>query len=148
MPDEFNIEVEGVEECVRLFEDAPREAIPPALLHALMAGSQVIEEYIAGRTPDKTGEMLEDLDTTTTLDSDFRGGVAAIGFSRAQGDIARFLEYGHREVGHKPLKKPEGYYSPHAFMRPAAEAAADPAVDTFDETLMGDLAQAGIIDGD
>ena len=130
-----------------MLQKAPREAMPGALLHGFTAGSRVIEEYVAGRTPEKQGLLLEDLGTTVTLDADFRGGEAATGFSGKQGSVARWVEYGHREVGHKPAKKEEGTVQPHPFMRPAAEMAAEPAVDAFVDAVMQDLTAAGVVDG-
>ena len=124
---------------------APRQALPSALLHGFTAAGQVIEEYIAGRTPDKTGEMLADLGYTVTLDADMRGGEVAVGFGD-QGYKANWVEYGHRMIGHAPAKKDEGVVEAHPFMRPAAEAAAEPALDAWEDTVMGDLQQAEILD--
>lgn len=101
---------------------APEAAVPPALLHGLTAGGKVIEEFIAGSASEKTGEMLPDLDTTVTLDADFRGGIAEAGFSGAQAAVARWVEYGHREVSHGPIEKLIGDVRPHPFMRPASSA--------------------------
>lgn len=145
MADEL-IEIEGLEETAALFRDAPKEAIPAALLHGLTAGGRVIEEFMAGRTPDREGDLLADLGTTVTLDSEFRGGVAAVGFSAAQGHVARFVEFGHRMVGHKPEKKELGEVEPHPFMRPSADAAAEEAIEAFDAAVMTDLRQADLLD--
>lgn len=146
MPDEITLEFEGLDEVCELFEQAPKAAIPQALLHGLAAGAGVIEEYVAGYAPDKTGEMLADLGSTVTLDADFRGGVAQIGFSAKQGHVANWVEYGHRMIGHKPLKKELGTVEPHPFMRPAAEAGEEEAVETFTETMMTDLQKVGLVD--
>jgi HK97 gp10 family phage protein len=146
MADEALIKIEGIEEVCELLQQASRAAMPRALLHGLTAGAAVIEEYVAGRTPDKTGELLADLGTTVTLDSDFQGGIAEVGFGGKQGHVANFVEYGHRMVGHKPGKKELGNVEPHPFMRPAAEAAAEEAIEAFVDAVMADLGQAGIVD--
>ena len=145
MLDEFSIEIEGLEEACGMLTEAPGQVVPGALLHGLTAAGDVIEEYIAGRTPDKTGEMLVDLGYTVTLDANFRGGEVAVGFGD-QGYKAAWVEYGHRMIGHKPGKKDEGMVQPHPFMRPAAEAATEPALDAFEDAVMGDLQQAEILD--
>ena len=81
--EQFSVEVEitGIEETCRALTSAPEATVPPALLHGLTAGGKVIEEFISGAAPEKTGEMLADLDTAVTLDADFRGGIAESGFS-------------------------------------------------------------------
>jgi hypothetical protein len=147
MPNEqVFIEVEGIEDVVDALTTAPRSAIPSALVRGLAAGGAVIEEYMTGRIPDKTGQMLEDLGTTVTLDADFRGGIAAVGFGSKQGPIAGWVEYGHRMIGHAPVKKQEGQVEPRPFMRPAAEASAEEAVEVLGDTLLDTLAQAEVID--
>jgi hypothetical protein len=54
----------------------------------------VIEEYIARRTPDITGELLADLGTTVTLDSEFRGGYATDIANQVVLRVAAFLGAG------------------------------------------------------
>lgn len=143
---EILIEIDGVEEVAELFRNAPKESIPSALLKALSEAGRVIEEYMAGRTPDKTGELLANLDISVTLDSDFRGGYAEIGFSGEQGHVARFVEFGHRMVGHKPDKKLLGQVEPHPFMRPAADASAEEALDVFVGVMMAELQKSQLLD--
>ena len=144
---ELSIQVDGIEEACQFLQEKPKQVGPAALIHGLEAGGAVMEEYIAQATPDKTGALLADLDTVVTLNSDSMGGTADTGFSDAQADVARFVEFGHREVGHEPLKKLEGEVPPHAFMRRAGEAGAEEAIDAFEETFMSDLQAAGVIDG-
>lgn len=131
-----------------MFTHAPREAMPEALLKGLASGGKVVEDAIRVQLAphNKTDELLNDLDTTITLDAEFRGGVAMSGFSRDQGRVANWLEFGHREVGHKPDKKEEGMAAPEPFMRPAAELSAGAAVDAFDDAAMDELAKAGVVD--
>lgn len=148
MSDEASIEFDGIEEACYSIRDAPKAAIPPALVHCLTDGGAVVQSAIASRTPDKTGELLADLDTVVTLDEDQMGGEAETGFSEAQGRVARWLELGHREIGHRPLEKDEGRVAPHPFIRPAAEAAEEEAIETLMNVLMDDLSNAGIVDAE
>lgn len=129
-----------------MLERAPKEVVPGALLSGLRAGGQVIEEHMAGRVPDKTGDLLSDLGTTITLDSDFRGGIAQVGFTSAQAHKAGWVEYGHRMVSHEPDKAEIGQVQPHPFMRPAADASAEEAVEAFTETVMAELEKGQILD--
>jgi hypothetical protein len=139
------IEITGIEECCRMLSAAPKAAIPGALLHGLSAAGAVIEEAIDIRVPVKAGELKTDLDMTVTLDSDFRGGVVAVGFG-AEGYKARWVEYGHHQIGHRPGKKDLGEVEPHPFMRPAADTCAESAIDAFVDAVMKDLAAAEVID--
>lgn len=156
LADEILIQIEGLDEVCEFLERAPRDAIPGALLHGGQAGGAVIEQaMIAQLAPhNKTGELMEDLDTTVTLDGDFRGVDVAVGFSHGGSDVhgygmdyvARFLEFGHRMVGHAPNKKLLGQVEPKPFMRPAAEIAAEAAIDAFEDAVLSDLASKGILD--
>ena len=147
---EFGIKITGIEETCNLLQEAPKSVVPVALLHGLVDGGQVIEEFIAGSLAGEltqhTGDLLADLATTVVLDADSRGGIATSGFSGKQAHVARWDEYGHREIGHEPMLKPEGTELPHPFMRPAAEAAAEPAVAAFEYGVMEELIKGGIVD--
>lgn len=136
MADQF-IEVPSIELDDLLGRPADRvaEAIPAGL----GAWGGVMEKAIASRAPDKTGALLAELATSVEVDSDRHGGTAEIGFGGDQAAVARFLEMGHREVGHRPLKKLEGAVAPRPFIRPAATAAEQAANDAFDEAVAGKL---------
>lgn len=149
---DIQVTITGLEECCENLANAPKEAIPNALLAGLTAGAKVIETAVAARTPSGTisseGEtslitLREDLDTNVTLDSEFRGGVAEIGFSEPK---AGWVEWGHHMLGHKPTKKDLGTVQPHPFMRPAADVAEEPAVEAFVEAVNGELERVGLLD--
>jgi hypothetical protein len=152
MADDFGVEIRGVEEVCEELANAPKKLIPRALLAGLTAGGNVLEEAVRARTPQgkptSEGEvslvpLAADLDTNVTLDSEFRGGVAEVGFSDMK---ASWVEYGHRQIGHKPAKKDQGTVAPHPFMRPAAEVVAEAAVDAFEEAVMDVLETGGLAD--
>lgn len=139
------VEIEGLEECVAFLRTAPRAAAGSALIRGLRAGGEVIEQAIEVRTPVREGEMKADLDIAITIDADVRGGIAQVGFGE-QGYKANFVEYGHRMIGHKPEKKDLGAVEPHPFLRPAAAACQEAAVDAFVEGFLGEMAAAGVVD--
>jgi hypothetical protein len=103
----------------------------------------VIKAALALRIPisdeETAGDLRAALMSAVTLDAQFRGGVAEVGFGTKQGHIANFVEYGHRMVGHKPGKKELGMVAAHPFMRPAAEVSADAAIDAFADSLEATL---------
>jgi hypothetical protein len=84
------------------------------------------------------------------------GGVASINFGK-YGDVARFVEYGHRMIAHGAkwadrmknyVGKVLGIVPPHPFMRPAAFESADDAVEAFvrslEETLVTGTSWASV----
>lgn len=144
MPEEL-ITITGIEEVQQMLKEAPREVVAGGFLKALQAGANVIKTEVAARTPVDTGNMRSALLSEITIDADFRGGMAEIGFGK-EGHKANFVEYGHRMIGHKPSKKDEGMVQPHPFMRPAAAVAADAAIEAFAETLVDEL-KGGLLDG-
>jgi hypothetical protein len=149
------ITVEGVDEVCREFREAPPRLIPYALLKGLEAAGWVLQGAIESRTPvggsivggrsTTGGALIADLDMNITLDQNFRGGVVKVGFGK-QGYVARFVEYGHRMIGHKPRNRELGVVQPHPFMRPAADDAAEAAVAAFNEAFLAALAEGGLLD--
>lgn len=154
--DNETIQIEGVERVAQALESAPKELIPGALLAGLKAASAVIQPAIAARIPRrvlrKGGDahypaLAADLDHAITLDDNFRGGLAEVGFGK-QGYVARLVEYGHRMVGHKPKKKVLGTVETHPFMRPAAEVSEEAAVDAFTEAFLAELERGGLVESE
>lgn len=130
--------VEGDKEVLAMFDAMPRLLVVEGYLDALQAGAAVIVEELEPRVPirlvESGGELLVEggdlkgaIVTAITLDVSAQGGTADVGFGK-QGYKARFVEYGHHMVGHKPGKKDLGTVSPHPFMRPAADAAYERSV--------------------
>src|SRR5580658_2791568 len=107
MPKEL-ITIEGLDEVCDLLQRAPKQAVPRALLAGLTAWARVMEVAIVTVTPRRAvrsggdrqlPELFEDLQFTVTLDPDSVGGYVEVGFGDELGLVARFVEYGHREVG-------------------------------------------------
>ena len=151
------IEIEGLDEICHLLESAPKEAVPKALLAGFTAWGEVMQAAIVSVTPvrqvrsggdEEYPALIEDLAFTVTLDSTFRGGFAEVGFGK-QAYVARFVEYGHRQVSHgdsKQTRKELGQVAPHPFMRPAADAVGEEALDAFVSAVYVELAAAGLAD--
>jgi hypothetical protein len=143
MADEL-FKITGLEDVQRMLDDAPRDLVARGFLKALQASADVIAEEVGVRTPIKSedtggllerGELRASLRTDVQLDSQFRGGVARVGFGKA-GAIANWIEWGHRLVGHKSSgKKLIGEVKARPFLRPAFDSSADAAVDAFARSL-------------
>jgi HK97 gp10 family phage protein len=139
MADEFSISISGIDEACALLDRVPKETARVGIARSLAAAAVPIVEAVDARTPvGATEELKAALNTDISLDSDGYGGSASINFGK-QGHVANFVEYGHRMIGHKPGKKELGEVKPHPFMRPAAAASADAAVEAFTETLEREL---------
>ena len=146
------IKVTGITEVQKMLAEAPKSVVARGFLKALDAGAKVFEQELEIRTPvlvsalmtvaekgkHHPGDLRRALMSLVTLDSQFRGGEAAVGYGK-QGFIANFVEYGHRMVTHKPGKKHIGQVPAHPFMRPTFDAKADAALDAFAESLIGTL---------
>jgi hypothetical protein len=150
------IQIEGIEETMAMFEDLPKTIILEGLTGALGAAADVlaagitvwsrktVEEHCVA--PVEVGALREALEKWITLDSNYRGGLAEVGFGKL-GYIANFLEYGHAMVGHrKQRKKPEtGPKTPGGFvpadprMRPAFDAGKERAIDAFTDSVHSTL---------
>jgi|SRR5665213_3365535 len=149
---DFNITVEGLDETVAMLENAPRTIAARGYRKALQAGADVIAKAVEERTPIKSedtggllseGELRASLMTDVELDTQLQGGVAEIGFGNDVGNVPLWLEYGHRILPHNPasrksqeyLDSVKGFVPAKPFMRPAADASAEAAVDAFAESL-------------
>lgn len=155
MAGELTIKITGIEEVQRMLREAPKNVVARGYLKALEAGINVFRDELELRTPIRLeydgedlmvegGDLKGALMTAITLDSNFRGGVAAVGYGKL-GYIANMVEYGHRMVGHKPKKNvlKNSPVRPYPFMRPAFDTKADAAIDAFANALTGAL-QGGI----
>jgi hypothetical protein len=132
------IEIDGIEGVVEMLRSAPKAVVAGGFLKGLQAAAKPMEEALDGRVPVESGALKAARVTDITLDSEMRGGSLEIGYGKL-GHEATWLEYGHHMVGHRPDKKLLGEVSPKPFMRPAAEASAEAAIDAFSEALMSEL---------
>ncbi len=138
--------VTGLDEVNQMLDELPKVIVARAWLKALQAGAKVMEEYLISNTPEADeGDRKEDLphlkDSSVieiTLDSQFRGGIARVGFGK-MGNVALWVEYGHRIVGHKPNKKVLGQYAPHPFMSTSVSQAYEATVAAFQSALVETL---------
>ena len=150
MPAEFH--VTGLTETIATLESLPKNIVALGFLKALEAAAVVIEREVERRTPIRLeisggdlavagGSLKAAIMHTVTLDSQYRGGFADVGFGK-QGWKANLVEFGHVMRGHKPDKKllivkstGQPWVPAHPFMRPAAEFASDAATQAFADVL-------------
>jgi HK97 gp10 family phage protein len=129
------IKVTGIEEVCAWLKAAPKNIVKGAYVKGLAAAAVPVVEALEAATPQDTGKLKESIVFDIALDADGNGGVLSVGFSGEEGHIANFVEYGHRMIGHKPRKKDLGEVKPHPFMRPAAAASADDAIEAFAQSI-------------
>jgi HK97 gp10 family phage protein len=143
-------DVLGLEEVNQFLDSAPTEIVAHGYLKALQAGGAVIAEELEARTPIQLvesggdlvvegGDLKSAVVVQITLDAQAHGGTVDVGFGKL-GYVARFVEMGHHQIGHKPEKKKLGEVSPHPFMRPAAAAAADRAIAAVGDSILETVA--------
>ena len=138
-----------------MLREAPKTVVAKGFTEALSAAGNVVADQVVRRCPVKKedtggllerGELREAVMVAVQLDSQFRGGVANIGFmNKATASVAMWVEWGHRMV------VPGGYYfddrgrkrqgthvrdvPAHPFMRPAADESGDRAIDAFAQSI-------------
>lgn len=140
MADDFiSIEITGLEETIASLRQCKEDVQKKALYKALVDGSVPFVQALAESTPVKSSNLIKHLAVQVKMDSTETGGLATIGFPGAQ-QVARWVEYGHKEVGHAPEHKEEGVVQPHPFIRPTFETTKDIAVQAFKDSLDSSLA--------
>lgn len=150
---DFEIKITGIDEVCRALDEEVSTVKRKLLGEALQAGVQPIKEAVYARTPVSAHPPSESSTEITVLqhlkDSIIsavevtdKGGVASVGFGD-MGQVANWVEYGHKLIGHAEdtgkLRKGKPVYShkelgtvePHPFIRPATETAANAAVEEF-----------------
>lgn len=126
--------ITGLDDLTRELSALPEAIVSDLFPEALAVGGEVMRQELHARTPEsagstsakKYGTLRADLDTDIEMEP--LAGSAKVGFGDT-GFVARFVEFGHREVTRK--REEIGAVDPHPFMRPAASAAADKAVEAF-----------------
>lgn len=135
------IAITGLEETKQGLRDLPQSIVRDFFPDALAAGGAVMEREVRVRTPraikestsgKEYGPLTEHLGTDVEIDTQRLEGSAKSGFTD-DGFPARFLEFGHRQITHAGA--PAGQVVAHPFMRPAAAAAEDEAVEAFAQHL-------------
>ena len=150
------ITVTGVPECLTALNDFPAVLVAHAWLRGLQAAAAVMRNELEIRTPYSgesvsgrtartgignwgRGALRENIETKIVLDSQLRGGYAEVSFGKLS-SIARWVEYGHRNVGHRPGMKDLGTMTlPHPFIRPAFEAGVNKSIEAFVTSMTATL---------
>lgn len=134
MPD-VTVRVVGLQEIETKLRTLKLDAEKRVLGKGVKAATTVLAEAIQARTPVDKGLLRASVGTNTRVDPSGEAASGIVGFGR-QGYIARFVEYGHRIVGHKPGKKDTGKrVPPHPFIRPAFDESAGKALQAFEDTV-------------
>jgi hypothetical protein len=138
------VNVEGLEDTRRDLYDLPEQIVRELFPAALKAGGDVLQAELEARTPKSPdestsakeyGTLRADLGSEIEIQEQELTGSVKVGFGKT-GYIALFIEYGHRKVTHDG--KQVGHTAAVPFMRQAAEAAEDAAVEAFANALSGE----------
>jgi hypothetical protein len=148
------IRIDGLEDCSRRLKNAPKNLVAKGFAKALDRAAGVIAAEVEKRTPigPDQGELKENVIVTNAeLLDNMEGGRIAVGFpgktSKRTGKplslIAQWVELGHVQKSHGRKKsggkKVIGDVPAKPFMRDAAIAAKDRAIQVFADTLAGEL---------
>lgn len=150
----MDIKITGLDNVLKRLENTPSLLVKKVFYQALDRAAGVIAAEVELRTPEgEEGLLKENVITNVSIDTQGKGGSAAVGFSKAISErsgkpadlIAMWVEYGHavvpprgsRRRGHTPVR---GHVPAHPFMRPAADAAAALAIEVFARQLSEQIA--------
>jgi hypothetical protein len=147
------IKIEGIDALVTFFDKEPMELRSKVIGKALQSSVEPLKQAVISKTPIGTipheGKPILTEDgsysiqlynhlrdaATTWIGVTPHGGTAKVGFGD-MGYIARWLEYGHQDIGHKPgLKDLGSFTDPHPFMRSAVANVAETCVEAFAEAV-------------
>ena len=158
------VTIVGLKEVQDFIAQTPKLLVAHGFAKALNAGAEVFAKELEVKTPVKkedTGGLLdkgvlrESIMIAITLDPQFRGGRAEIGFGK-NGNVADWLEYGHHIVipgkgtyidnqGRRRKGTGAGFVAAHPFVRPSFEIGFDAAVtaitSSFNNTIRQTLPQ-------
>jgi|ERR1035441_529188 hypothetical protein len=165
MPEEFSIEVSGIEEACAMLTAAPTLLAKNTFARALSAAAVPVAAGLFEASPimkdgsvyhnPPPGALKAKVMTDVEIDAQGRGGFAQIGFGRL-GYVARLVEWGHRMVtrsvfaANKKSGKMNAYYGPerrpvpaHPFMRGVAVSTGEAAIAAFADSAAESL-KAGV----
>src|SRR4051794_31704975 len=134
MADEFNITVSGIDDVCKELSELPKSITKNVFARALAAAAVPVVQALRARCPVATGELRDHITTDIQIHAEGKGGTAQVGFGN-EGYKARFIEYGHRIVGHAPNHKELGAVESKPFMRPATVASAEASITEFAEVV-------------
>ncbi|MCU1251533.1 MAG: phage protein gp10 family [Edaphobacter sp.] len=158
--DGFSISIEGLSDLQAKLDDLSTKAAERAIRAALRAGAAVEQAAIIERAPvkDGTGGMLPEgalkSDIVVKMTRDEQGTIlAVVGPAKLTKHVARWVEYGHRNVrgGVSRLLRNGKSKGPgsqigdvpaHPFIRPAYEASRQAVADTICTTLATEIEAA------
>ena len=126
--------ISGLNETLALLDAIPARVMKEAIEPALIAACAPMVQALASATPVKTSTLINHLMFGVEINEQTGRAVAQVGFGKL-GYVARFVEFGHREVGHKPNLKEYGNVKPHPFMRQAFADSVDAATDAFVKSI-------------
>ncbi len=138
-----------------MLREAPKTVVANGYLKALSSAGNVVANEVEHKCPTKKedvggllerGELRENIMLAVEIDSQYRGGIATVGFrTRAAAAVALWVEWGHRMVVRGGTyidnrgKVRKGTHlkdiPAYPFMRPAADVSADKAIDAFAQSL-------------
>ena len=135
---EIKFKIEGLNELLATVESLPKNIANKALRKGLEAGATVMGKEVQARVPvgpaskrnEAYGHLRDSVGIAVTIPRDGFHGFGNVGF----GDkdyLAKWVEFGHRQIGHKPGKKDLGFVGAHPMLRPAFDASSEPAFDAF-----------------
>jgi hypothetical protein len=126
------ITVSGIEDVCRALTHAPARIAKLSFARGLAAAAVPIVEAIEARVPVGTGKLKESVMSDIQVDTGGDWGSLKVGFKGRQAGKARWLEYGHRQIGHAPNNTNKGQIiPPHPFLRSAFETSAPEALEDF-----------------
>ena len=156
MGDGLDIDVTGLQEMAdkvrALPESLARGAFALGFIHAAIplvtALNSTCPDRSEGGRDENKKHLADCIGTEIAIQADGTGGRLWIGFKGRIGDvkasdIAWYLEYGHRMVGHAPgLKFQNKFVAPFPFIRVAWAESLDDAVQAFIDTINEALPEA------
>ena len=156
MADDFAIDVTGLQEMAdkvrALPESLARGAFALGFVHAAavlaLALTSACPDRAEGSRDENSKHLADCIGTEIAINRDGTGGRLWIGFKGNIGnikasDIALWLEYGHRIVGHAPNYVSKGkVVAPFPFIRAAWDQSIDEAVQAFVDTVNAALPEA------
>lgn len=148
----MDLQITGLDQVQRALKDLPAQIVVKSYAKALDRAAGVVAAEVAARAEalSESGSdtrLSEHVITKVEVDTNKRGGAASVGFDSTQDErtgkpmdsIASWVEFGHRQVTHKPGSKEVGHVPEHPFVRPAFDSSADKATQVFAETLIEGL---------
>jgi hypothetical protein len=160
MADDFAIDVTRLQEMADKVRTLPQTLARGAFALGFVHAAAVLAPALTSACPDRsessrdenTKHLADCIGTEIGINADGTGGRLWIGFKGNIGDvkasdIALWLEYGHRMVGHAPNYVSKGkVVAPFPFIRAAWDQSIDEAVQAFidviDEALPAALEKA------